>query len=130
MPLRKIGAGRLEQQVQVVPHEDEREQLPAAPWHLAAQFLEQTFTVVVVANHLLSAVPPRDHVVDGTLKLDSRSSWHIPSGTRPNLKLNKNQKQSLTPRSRQQWNTTEPLVQQKPKTKFDTAKPMKTKNIV
>jgi len=28
---RKIGAGRLEQQVQVVPHEDEREQLPAAP---------------------------------------------------------------------------------------------------
>ena len=89
---RKIGARRLEEQVQVVLHENEGEQFPAAAQHRAAQVIEQPFTVVVVANDALSGVSPRHHVIDSTLKLDSRSSWHPMSGTRPALEFNEKPK--------------------------------------
>ena len=35
---------------------------------------------------------PRHHVIDGTLKLDSRSSWHTTSGTRAALEFNEKPK--------------------------------------
>ena len=47
---------------------------------------------MVVANDALSGVSPRHHVIDGTLKLDSRSSWHPTSGTRAALEFNEKPK--------------------------------------
>ena len=112
----EVGARGLDQQVQMVAHEDEGRQFPLTPQHRAPQVVEQSLTVRVVVNDPLAAVAPGHHVIDGALKLDAKSSRHLPSRTHRSEGLNKkNQKQSLTPNLEQKRGT----QQKKPKTKSD-----------
>src|SRR5208337_1439301 len=94
----EVGARGLDQQVQMVAHEHEGRQFPLTPQYRASQVVEQSLTVRVVVNSPLAAVAPGHHVIDGTLKLDAKSSRHLPSRTHRSEGLNKkNQKQSQIP---------------------------------
>jgi len=66
--------------VQVIAHEDEGEQYPAAAQHRAPQVVEKPFTVLVVLNDLLAAVSPGHQVIDGPLEFDPQSPGHPASG--------------------------------------------------
>jgi hypothetical protein len=100
--------------MQMVPHDDVAQQLPAMADHGAFEPVNQSAPVRIVADDLLAGIAPCHHVVNGALEFDSESSWHAAS-----LDIRK------------------PIVNQKQKTKSDTAKPpseadcqSKTKNQV
>ena len=38
--------------------------------------VDQPASVAIVANDLLSGIPPRHHVIDGPFEFNSQSSWH------------------------------------------------------
>ena len=75
-PHAEIGPGRLEQEVQMVIHDDIAEQLPSAAHNGALQTGDQSPPIRVVADDLLTGVAPRHDMVDGALVLDAQSSWH------------------------------------------------------
>ena len=54
----EVGARGLDQQVQMVAHEDEGRQFPLTPQHRAPQVVKQSLTVRVVVNDPLAAVAP------------------------------------------------------------------------
>jgi hypothetical protein len=85
---RQVGAGRLEEQVQMVVHEDEGEQFPAAKQDCPAQILEQSLTVMVIMNNELSPIAPSHDVINRPLILDSQSPWHAISEPKPSLRFN------------------------------------------
>src|SRR5271157_5874499 len=88
----EVGARGLDQQVQMVAHEDEGGQFPLTPQHRAPQVVEQSFTVPVVQNDPLAAVAPGHHVIDVALKLDAKSSGHLPCRAHRSEELNKTPK--------------------------------------
>ena len=71
MPSARLGAGRLEHQMQVIGHEDEPiEDPPGAPYGLF-QPREQAAAVGVIADDVLPGVAASHDVVDRTGVLDS-----------------------------------------------------------
>ena len=67
----EIGAGRLEHQMQMIGHEDERIKDPSRPPYGLFQRREQAAAVGVIADDDLPGVAERHHVVDRTGVLDS-----------------------------------------------------------
>jgi hypothetical protein len=39
--------------------------------------VDQPASVRIIANDLLAGIPPRHHVIDGAIKFDTQSSWHL-----------------------------------------------------
>jgi hypothetical protein len=60
----------------MVVHEDVTNQLPSAPADSVLQARDEPSSIRVVADDFLSGVAPRHDMVDGTLELDPKSSWH------------------------------------------------------
>ena len=71
--------GGLEQQVEVVPHDDEGGQLPAATHDRALKVGEQALPIVAVPDDELPGIAACHHMIDGALEFDPQASWH--SGT-------------------------------------------------
>ena len=94
---REVGPWRPYQQVEVIGHQDKAEQIPSQPANNRFQALAEPLVVAVVAEHRLSGVAPRHHVVDRAGKFDPQGSSHALSlaSVRPTV----NRKQGLTPRS-------------------------------
>ena len=94
---REVGPWRPYQQVEVIGHQDKAEQVPSQPANNRFQALDEPLVVAVVAEHRLSGVAPRHHVVDRAGKFDPQGSSHALSlaSVRPTV----NRKQGLTPRS-------------------------------
>jgi len=81
------------------------------------QSFQEPPPVGVVPEDRLAVVAPRHHVIDGTLKLDSRSSWHTISASRAALEFNEKLNEDLISRSRDQilgsrgpWLARQPLA--------------------
>ena len=94
---REVGPWRPYQQVEVIGHQDKAEQVPSQPANNRFQALDEPLVVAVVAEHRLSGIAPRHHVVDRAGKFDPQGSSHALSlaSVRPTV----NRKQGLTPRS-------------------------------
>ncbi len=54
-------------------------QIPAMADDGLLESVDEPASVRIIANDLLAGIPPRHHVIDGALELDSRSSWHLGS---------------------------------------------------
>ena len=91
----------------MVPHDDVAQQLPAMADHGAFEPVNQPAPVRIVADDLLAGIAPCHHVVNGALEFDPQSSWHAAI-----LDIRK-------------W-----MVNQKQKTKSDTAKPKRIRSAV
>ena len=93
---REVGPWRPYQQVEVIGHQDKAEQVPSQPANNRFQALDEPLVVAVVAEHRLSGVAPRHHVVDRAGKFDPQGSSHALSlaSVRPTV----NRKQGLTSR--------------------------------
>jgi hypothetical protein len=63
--------------MQMIPHDDVADQLPAMAEHSALQAIDQPSSVRIVAHNLLPSVAPRHDVIDGALKFDPQSPWHV-----------------------------------------------------
>ena len=73
---REVGPWRPYQQVEVIGHQDKAEQVPSQPANNRFQALDEPLVVAVVAEHRLSGVAPRHHVVDRAGKFDPQGSSH------------------------------------------------------
>jgi hypothetical protein len=65
--------------MKMIAHDDVREELPAVADDRLLETVDQPTSIRIIADDLLSAVAPRRHVIDGALKLDPKSPWHVPS---------------------------------------------------
>ena len=98
----EVGARRLEQEMEMVSHDDVTEHLPAVADDRLLQAVDQPVPVRIIADDLLPGIAPRHHMIDGVLKFDPQSPWHVQTlraGSR-RVKL-KNKKPSLSPRTRE-----------------------------
>ena len=80
---REVGPWRPYQQVEVIGHQDKAEQVPSQPANNRFQALDEPLVVAVVAEHRLSGVAPRHHVVDRAGKFDPQGSSQCPSENAP-----------------------------------------------
>ncbi len=75
----KIRTRRLEQQMEMISHDDVAKQLPPAADDSLFKAGDQPPSVRIITDDLLACVAPRHDVIDGALKFDPQSPWH---GTR------------------------------------------------
>ena len=61
----------------MIAHDDVTEQLPALADDGLFEPVNQPASVRIIADDLLPGIAPRHHVIDGPLKFDSQSSWHV-----------------------------------------------------
>src|SRR5262249_55036823 len=94
-------ARRLEQEMEMVPHDDVTEQLPAVADDGVFEAVDEPASVGVVAHDFLAGIAPRHDVVNGVLKFDSQS-----------------------PRPRPMLAVVKPGVKPKPLPKSDTVPPL------
>ena len=78
----EIRPRRLEQEVQVITEDHERDELPARSQNRPFEVVEQAAAIVIVMNDALSRVAPRHDVIDRAWKFDPESSRHEPSRTK------------------------------------------------
>ena len=87
---REVGPRRPYQQVEVIGHQDKAEQVSSQPGNNRFKALDQPLVVAVVAEHRLSGVAPRHHVVDRAGRFDPQGSSHAPSLARVRPTVNRN----------------------------------------
>ena len=62
--------------MKVIVHDDVTKQLPIVADDALLKTVDQSPSIDIVADNLLPHIAPRHQVIDGTLKLDPKSSWH------------------------------------------------------
>ena len=61
----------------MISHDDVTQQIPAMADDGLLESVDQPASVRIIANDLLAGIPPRHHMINGALELDSQSSWHL-----------------------------------------------------
>ena len=75
-PFGEVRLGSLEQEVEVVTQDDERQQLPVAAQNRALQIHQEPGPVIVVLNDVLARVSAGHDVVDGTFEFETEPAGH------------------------------------------------------
>jgi hypothetical protein len=73
----EVGTGRFEQEMEMIPPDDITEHLPAIADDSALEGVDQPASVRIIAHDLLPRVGPGHDVIDGALKFDPPSPWHV-----------------------------------------------------
>ena len=76
-------------------------ELATSPWKRKTYgYPGEPLPIRIIADDLLPRIAARNHVINGALKLDPKSSWHAGRlGGLQTVVKSQNNKQSLTPRS-------------------------------
>jgi hypothetical protein len=63
--------------MEMISHHDVTQQLSAIADDRVLEPFDQPASVRIVADDLLPGIAPSHHVINGTLKFDPQSSWHV-----------------------------------------------------
>ena len=63
----------------MVAHDDVADELPVVADDRLLETVDQPTSVGIIADDLLPRISPYHHVIDGALKFDPKSSWHVGS---------------------------------------------------
>ena len=68
-----------DQEMEMIAHDDITRELPVMANHGLLEPFDQPLPVRIIADDLLPRISPYHHVIDGALKFDPKSSWHVGS---------------------------------------------------
>ena len=73
----EVGVRGLHQQMEMISHNDITQQLPSMADDRLFEPINQPASVRIIADDFLPGIAPRHHVINGALKFNAKSSWHV-----------------------------------------------------